>query len=353
MNIRKLASIIVTLVLVVSLIAGCTGKDESNGSKGGTQTLVIYSNSVSDGRGDWLKEKAAAQGFKVEIVEGGGGEITNRIMAEKNNPIADVVFGLSAMDYERFKAQGLLEQYKPVWAAEVSEGLNDKDDYYHSIVKQAILLIYNSDQYNEATAPKDWPDLWENEKFHHLYDSPSSFGGGTTRTVIASILVRHLDPKGQYGVAQTGWDAIRDYLKYGYHAAKGEDFYANLASGKVPFANIWSSGIATREEQHGVKAGIAKPETGVPFTVEQIAIVKGTKQLDAAKQFVDWFGSAEVQAEWSQQFSSMPANEKALESAPQEVKDLAASLKTQQIDWAFVSENIDHWIEKIELELMP
>ena len=169
----------------------------------------MYSNSLSDGRGDWLKEQAAANGYNLEFVEGGGGDIANRIVAEKNNPVADVVFGLSTINYENFKEQSLLQQYKPSWAAEVSEGMNDKDDYYHAIVKQAILLIYNSTMYDEKTAPKDWTDLWKKEEFHGKYDAPASFGGGTTRAVLAGILVRYQDPNGEYGISKEGWARLK------------------------------------------------------------------------------------------------------------------------------------------------
>ena len=131
-----------------------------------SETLVIYSNSASEGRGDWLKEKAAEEGFKLEIVEAGGGDVTNRLVAEKNNPLADVVYGLNEINYRILKKEDVLEPFTPVWADEVEPGTSDPDGYYHSIVKQAILLIYNSELYNEKTAPKDWPDLWNNKAFH-------------------------------------------------------------------------------------------------------------------------------------------------------------------------------------------
>ena len=50
------------------------------------ESLVIYSNSVSDGRGDWLKQKASEAGFALNIVDLGGGDVMNRLSAEKNNP---------------------------------------------------------------------------------------------------------------------------------------------------------------------------------------------------------------------------------------------------------------------------
>ncbi|MEK8132607.1 extracellular solute-binding protein [Paenibacillus filicis] len=367
MNFKKSMITVTSLMVALTVVLSGCGSNNSgassssdkgsnpsaNAKKEDSKSLVIYSNSVSDGRGDWLKEKAAAQGYKLEFVEAGGGDIANRLIAEKNNPVADVVFGLSTVDYEGFKTQGLLEKFKPAWSDEITAGLNDKDDYYHSLVKQAIVLIYNSKLYNEDTAPKDWTELWKKSEFQNKYDSPSAFGGATIRAVLAGILVRYQDPNGEYGISKEGWDEIRSYLKNGYHAAQGEDFYANLASGKSPLGPMWSSGIATREEKYGVKAGIVKPSIGVPFVVEQVAIVKGSKNLEAAKQFVNWFGSADVQGEWSKKFTTMPANEKALATAAKEIKDLDASLKPQNIDWAFVAKNMNKWVEKIQLQLLP
>lgn len=194
--------------------------------------------------------------------------------------------------------------------------------------------------------------MWKNNEYHYKYSTPTDFGGGTPRVVLAGILLRFQDPDGEYGISDEGWEEIKSYLEYGYYAPEGEEFYANLASGESPLGPMWSSGIKPREEQFGVEAGIVRPDIGVPFVVEQIAIVKDTKNLETAKKFVDWFGSEEVQAEWSEEFSTMPANEKALELASQDIKDLEASLKSQDIDWSFVSKHINQWVEKIELELV-
>ena len=54
--------------------------------------MIVYTNSGSDGRGDWLKERAAQDGFKIEYVQLGAGDLANRLVAEKNNQIADLVF---------------------------------------------------------------------------------------------------------------------------------------------------------------------------------------------------------------------------------------------------------------------
>lgn len=54
--------------------------------KGTGVTLNIYSNSVSDGRGDWLVERAAQDGFSIQYLDAGAGDVRNRLIAEKNSP---------------------------------------------------------------------------------------------------------------------------------------------------------------------------------------------------------------------------------------------------------------------------
>ena len=54
--------------------------------KGTGETLTIYSNSVSDGRGDWLAERAAQDGFKIQYVDAGAAEVQNRLIAEASSP---------------------------------------------------------------------------------------------------------------------------------------------------------------------------------------------------------------------------------------------------------------------------
>lgn len=321
--------------------------------KGTGVSLTVYSNSVSDGRGDWLVERAAQDGFTLQYLDAGAAEVQSRLIAEKNAPIADVVFGLNSIIWESLKAEDILIPYTPAWADEVSEGLNDPDGYYHAIVKQAILLVYDTNQISEADAPTDWLDLWQNEAFQGKYEYASALTGGTTRNVIAGILVRYADPNGDLGISDEGWEAIAQYYEYGVPDESGVDLYAKISdtSNPVVIGQMWSSGIEARDEQYGTVTGYVVPEVGVPYAVEGVAIVNGTKNEDEVKRFIDWFGSAQIQGEWAQEFSTLPANEGAVEKA-NDFNKVIAELPAQDIDWALVAENIDAWCEKIELTYM-
>ena len=321
--------------------------------KGTGVSLTVYSNSVSDGRGDWLVERAAQDGFTLQYLDAGAAEVQSRLIAEKNAPIADVVFGLNSIIWESLKAEDILIPYTPAWADEVSAGLNDPDGYYHAIVKQAILLVYDTNQLSAEEAPTDWLDLWQNEAFQGKYEYASALTGGTTRNVIAGILVRYADPNGDLGISDEGWEAIAQYYEYGVPDESGVDLYASIADTADPVlcGQMWSSGIEARDEQYGTVTGYVVPEVGVPYAVEGVAIVNGTKNEEEVKRFIDWFGSAQIQGEWAQEFSTLPANEGAVDKA-NDFNKVIAELPAQDIDWALVAENIDAWCEKIELTYM-
>ncbi len=356
---RKLQTLVAAAV-AATLLAGCGGTStppassgEASGSAAGASadTLVVYTNSNGEGRGDWLTKKAADAGFKIEIVGAGGADATNKLIAEKNNPIADVAFGLNNMYFSQVKNEGALEAYQPKWAGDVDKGLGDGETYW-PLVKQAILLGYNSDKISKDAAPKDWTDLWTKDEFKSRYERVTGMGTATAQLVFAGILSRYRDESGDLGISDEGWKQVEQYFKNGSPAVAKTDLFARIASGEVDMGQMPSSIIAEREKSFKVNVDTVVPSVGVPLAVEQIALVKGTKKKEQAQKFVDWFGSADVQGEFAQQFNSMPVNKGAQAKANPEVVNFFADLKQQDIDWNFVQKNMGAWVEKIELEYM-
>ncbi|MDR6793539.1 extracellular solute-binding protein [Pseudarthrobacter oxydans] len=351
---------LVAAAVAVTLLAGCGGGeaspaasgDASSAPAGGSgDTLVVYTNSNGEGRGEWWTAKAAEAGFKIEIVGAGGADATNKLIAEKNNPIADVAFGLNNMYFSQIQAEDALEAYEPSWAGEVDKELGDGETYW-PLVKQAILLGYNSDKIPADKAPQDWTDLWTKDEFKDRYERVTGLGTATAQLVFAGILSRYQDDSGDLGVSDEGWKQVEQYFQNGSPAVAKTDLFARIASGEVDMGQMPSSIIAEREKSFNVNVETVIPSVGVPLAVEQIALVKGTEKKEQAQKFIDWFGSAEVQGEFAQQFNAMPVNKEAEAQANPEVVDFFADLKQQDIDWDFVQENMGAWVEKIELEYM-
>lgn len=343
---------VISVVLALAMLLVCFSAVAE--TKGTGVQLTVYTNSGSSGRDAWLIERAAQDGFNLVVLEDGAGAIQQRLIGEAANPIADVVYGLNAIIWNDLISKNILVQYAaPSWADEVSTGLNDPNGYYYAIVKQAIVLAYDTAQVSAEEAPKDWPDLWENEALHGRYRVEEKLTGGTTRNVIAGILCRYLDPNGDLGVSDEGWAAIEAFFQNGVVAESGTNLYQEIvdSSKATVMGQMWSSGVVQYDAEFGTTTAVARPEVGVPYAVEGIGIVNGTKNAEEAARFAEWFGSAQVQGEWAEKFGTMPANEKAADKASAAQQDLC-SIPAQDIDWAVVAANIDDWCEKITLEYM-
>lgn len=334
--------------IFLTLLA-CGEKKENEKSN----LVVIYSNALSNGRDAFLKEEAKKAGFEVEFVQAGGGEIADRLIAEKNNPIADVVFGPNELEFLRLEEEAVLDTFKPSWVDKLDKSyIVNKEDLYYPLVKQATLMVYNTAKYDENTVPKDWTDLYEKEEFRGKYEYNTNIKSSTMKKVISGILTRYKDENGEFGISQKGWEAISLYFNYGVKSVKGEDLYSHIATGKVEFGPIHQSGVKPRNEQYQIETKAIASSVGVPISTEQIAIVKGSKNPEKAKEFINWFGDTEMQVKWSEKFSSVPVNLEAYEKISQDVKDFEKTFTKQDLDWKFIKENIDSWIEKIELEIL-
>ncbi|MBG6215108.1 MAG: extracellular solute-binding protein [Cryobacterium sp.] len=334
-------------------MSGCSAP-EATSSKEAPGTLIVYTNSNSDGRGEWITEKAAEAGFAIEIVGLGGADLANRIVAEKNNPVGDVVFGLNNMFFETLKAEETITAYKPSWASEVDANAGDPmDGAFWPLVEQAIVTVYDTNKVAASAVPNDVAQLHSEAKYSGRYEVNPSLGQATPQLVLSGIVANYASRSGDLGVSDTGWKEVADYYANGSPAVEGTDLYARIARGEVDYGVLPSSGITSRDAEYGTATGIVPQSDGYAYVTEQIALVAGGKRPTQSQKFIDWFGSADVQGQFAQQFAAYPVNEGARAAALPAVVELIESLPRQDIDYAAVREHIGEWVEKTELEYLP
>jgi len=349
---KKLLLSAIALVLPLVLLA-CD--DDDNGgtteNEDGLRTVVLYSNAISGGRGDWIIEQAREAGFDVQTVDAGGVEIANRILGEQNNPMADVVFGLNQMLWHELIEAGALQPYTPEWAGQVDADLHNSDAYFHAVALVGNFIAYDVNQIDEADAPTDWLDVWGNPDFHGRYALPNALGGSTIQMHLAGILTRFLDEEGTLGISDEGWAHIE--AKFSNGVPTDDDLFSEWVNpaNDVAMSQIWHMGVAPREADFDVEAGLVVPEIGIPFSVEGVAVINGASNEEAAQDFIDWFGSAEVMNAFALEFDYLPANPNALDGLP-EFTIWVSEVQSQDINWEVVAANMPSWIEHIYLNYL-
>jgi iron(III) transport system substrate-binding protein len=211
------------------------------------------------------------------------GVITARLLAEKDNPRADVVWGLSASSLAIFDHQGMLLPYtpkgadglKPVFRSGKNPEAWTGQDAYLSVV------CYNTIEAQKIKAPKpeSWTDLTKPEyKGQIVMPNPASSGTGFL-TVAAWL---------QLMGEEKGWkfmDGLHENVAVYTHSGSAPCVQAARGERVI---GIGFDMRGASEKTKGAPIDLILPKEGAGWEMEATGILKGTKNEAAAKKLVDW-----------------------------------------------------------------
>jgi iron(III) transport system substrate-binding protein len=250
-----------------------------------TGTISVYS-ALNQSTNDqfFAAFKAAYPGVSVDLLPlAAAGELQTRITAEKASPKADIFIGGSSEFHDPLGKQGLLEAYISPNAKDIAAQFKEATGLWTGWYTGIFGFISNNDRLNKELAgkkPATWDDLldpaWSKKL---ILPSPLLTGGGYI--FIATQLFRFNKDE----------DKAMAYMK---------SLHANIAQyiptspgaltlidqGQFVGCPNWSHDILTEKGKGNPVDLTVPPDTG--FEVGAISIVKGTKNLAAAKALVDW-----------------------------------------------------------------
>lgn len=98
---KKFIALTMVLVLAIGLLAACGKTDTTDGntSDDTSDKLVVYSPNSEDIINLVIPAFEKETGIKVELISAGTGELMKRIESEKENPYADVIFGIAEAQF--------------------------------------------------------------------------------------------------------------------------------------------------------------------------------------------------------------------------------------------------------------
>ncbi len=274
------AATLSAVVALAALLATSTGI----GSARAETELTVYTAVEAED----LKRYAAAfnedhPDIKIRWVRDSTGIVTAKLLAEKNNPQADVVWGLAATSLLLLKGEGMLEPYAPKGLERLSEKFRDKDDppAWTGMDAWIASICVNTveSQAKGLPMPGSWRDLTKPVyKGHVVMPNPNSSGTGFLD--VSSWLQMF----GEGG----GWDfmdKLHDNIAWYTHS--GSKPCKQAAAGEIPIG-ISFAFRGAKSKAEGAPIEIIVPKEGVGWDMEATAIIAGTAKLDAAKTLVDW-----------------------------------------------------------------
>jgi iron(III) transport system substrate-binding protein len=275
----------VALLAGVSLLTGAGASAQGH--------LNMYCSSPSTA---WCQGMAVgfekATGIKVPVVQKATGEMLAQVKAEKANPKGDIWWAGPGDSYLQAADEGLLETYQSPnlrelhdWARRISE----ISKYQVSGVYGGILALgYNTElqEKKKLPVPRCWKDLTDPAyKNEVMLGNPNS--SGTAYLMLASL------------VQVFGEDEAFRYLKalnanVSSYARSGIGPMTAVKRGEIYLGSSVLHGVIN-EIAAGFPVKPVLPCEGVGYEVGSMAIIKGARNLENAKKFVDWALTVEAQ----------------------------------------------------------
>jgi iron(III) transport system substrate-binding protein len=328
----KLRVLAASLLLVACMSAGAWASGELN----------AYSIMPEKYASQVFEAFTAETGIKVNFMRFSSGEALARVIAEKNNPQVDVILGGPADTYEAGIEEDVFEPYRPAGADAIPAKFRSKDDYWTGIGIIPLVFLTNADFLKEKglEPPTSWNDLLDPAYKDGLQMADTRTSGTATERIYSLVKIMGEDEAFEY--QKKLHQNIQMYTKSG-------------AGGAMPIATgQCASGIfyivdALDIQQQGYPVVLSYPVEGVSYGIEGSGILKGAKNMENAKKYMDWVSSKSfAQFIVDRKINYIPTRDDVEVTNP--ALDLS-KVKLIEVDVAWKGEKrkeyVDRWINEV------
>ncbi len=312
--------------------------------------LLIYTAIEADELAKFKKAiEAAVPDVDVKWVRDSTGIITSKLLAEKDNPKADVVYGLAATSLVLLANQGYFEGYAP-------KGLDKLDKRYYDtkntpplwvgqrVYAAAVCVNTVESKKKNLPTPASWADLTKPVyKGQVIMPNPNSSGTGFLD--VSSWL--------QMWGEKDGWafmDKLHENIARYTHSGSAPCKMA--AAGEVPLGVSFAyRGVKSKQE--GAPLEVVFPTEGLGWELEAFAIVKNTKKRDLARKVADWSVSRQAMDIYAPGYEAV-----AMPGVPNPTKELeGVTAKFAKNDFGWAADNririLNEWQKRYDAKSDP
>jgi iron(III) transport system substrate-binding protein len=280
--------ILVLFAAVILSVTGCVKEKKGAAGDRNAGAITVYTaledELVTEYLGVFNKRYP---NIKVNIVRESTGIITARLLAEKDNPRADLVWGTAASSMIVLDNLGLLEPYAPEGIGRILPVFkSDKSvPTWVGIDAWETAFVVNTTELAalglKAADIKSYRDLLRPQLWQHIVMSNPNSSGTGFLTVAGVLQLNGKDSEGGWNYLTALHENIAQYVHSGSRPAK------MAAAGEcVIGVSFGYAGIS--EKKKGAPVEIVFPVEGSGWDMEANALIKKSTIIPAAYTFLDW-----------------------------------------------------------------
>lgn len=274
--------------------AGTETSEGGSAQKADSGEITVYTALEDEQVSDYLEKfNETYPDITVNVVRESTGIITAKLIAEKDNPQADLVWGTAASSMMVLDDMGVLEPYEPEGCDRIlPQFKSDKEvPTWVGIDAWETAFVVNTEELKklgmEPEEIKSYEDLLDPRlKGQIVMSNPNSSGTGFL-TVSAILQLKGKDSEAGWDYLDQLHENIAQYVHSGSKPAK------MAASGECAVGiSFGYAGISQRDK--GAPVEVIFPEEGSGWDLEANALMKKEEINPAAYTFLDWAISDEA-----------------------------------------------------------
>ncbi|MGL5050788.1 MAG: putative 2-aminoethylphosphonate ABC transporter substrate-binding protein [Fusobacteriaceae bacterium] len=271
---------ILLFLTVAGIFTGCGNKAEKS-----KEEITVYTALENEQIPEYLESfKKQYPEIELNIIRESTGVIISRVLAEKNNPQADVIWGTAATGLLVLDEANLLKPYSPKGIEQIDSKFKDNTGEHPKWVGNNAWMSAISVNTIEMKKlgikePKNFADLLKPE-YKGLISMPNPASSGTGFLTVSAFIQL-------YG-EQGAWEYMEKLNEnMGVYTHSGSKPARTAASGEYPIGISYGyPGIKIKNE--GAPINVYFPSEGSGWDSEANALINKNNIKESAKVFLDW-----------------------------------------------------------------
>ncbi|MBM3650061.1 MAG: ABC transporter substrate-binding protein [Alphaproteobacteria bacterium] len=234
-------------------------------------------------------------GIKVNFLRFSSGEALARVIAEKNNPRIDVLFGGPVETFAAGIKEGIFEPYKSPSFAKLAARFKQADGQWMAIADDPLVFMTNGAflKANNLKPPASWDDLLDPAYKNGLQMADARTSGTAVTRIFSVLEVFGRDEDKAFAYLKRLRQNVQVYTKSG----GGGTLPTGLGQAA---GGIFFIVDALETKAKGYDVVVSFPKEGIGTSAEAIALIKGAKNREAGKKLIDFATSPAMQAKFAE-----------------------------------------------------